>query len=117
VNNALEYKGYFSSVIFSNEGNCFFGKILGINDLVTFEGTTVQEIKAAFQEAVDDYLLMCEQAGKEPEKVYKGSFNVRIDPELHKKASILAQAEHISLNQFIELSVAEKVNKSYSMKP
>ena len=51
---------------------------------------------------------MCEQVGKEPEKVYKGSFNVRIDLELHKKASILAQAEHISLNQFIELSIAEK---------
>ena len=117
MNSALEYKGYFGSIEFSNEDDCFYGKILGINDLVTFEGSSVEEIRAAFREAVDDYLLMCERVGKEPEKTYKGSFNVRIDPELHKKASILAQTRHISLNQFIELSIAEKVDQLYRVSP
>ena len=117
MNSALEYKGYFGSIEFSNEDDCFYGKIIGIDDLVTFEGISVEEIKAAFHEAVDDYLLICERAGKKPKKSYKGSFNVRIDPELHKKASILAQARHISLNQFIELSITEKVDQLYRSNP
>ena len=69
MNNTLEHKGYLGSIEFSNEDDCFFGKILGINDLVTFEGSSVQEIKVAFREAIDDYILICERAGKEPEKV------------------------------------------------
>jgi predicted HicB family RNase H-like nuclease len=117
LNNTLEYKGYLGSIEFSNEDDCFFGKILGVNDLVTFEGSSVKEIKVAFCEAIDDYLLICERSGKEPEKAYKGSFNVRIDPELHKKASILAQTKHISLNQFVEFSIAEKVNELYRANP
>lgn len=64
MNNGLVYKGYFSSIEFSNEDDCFFGKVHGINDLITFEGTTVEEIRIAFHEAIDDYLLMCERAGK-----------------------------------------------------
>mgnify|MGYP000972428585 FL=1 len=111
MNNTLEYRGYFGSVEFSSEDDCFFGKILGINDLVTFEGNTVDEIKTSFCEAVDDYIGMCERVGKQPEKAYKGSFNIRIDPGLHRKASILAQAQHMSLNRFIELSISEKINE------
>ena len=111
MSNTLEYKGYLGSVEFSNEDDCFFGKILGINDLVTFDGNSVDEMKVSFHEAVDDYLDMCKRAGKQPEKTYKGSFNIRIDPELHRKASLLAQTQHMSLNRFIELSISEKVNE------
>jgi predicted HicB family RNase H-like nuclease len=107
--NALQYKGYAGTIEFSADDDCFFGKIIGINDLVTFEGSSVEEIKTAFFEAVDDYLQMCREIGKEPDKAYKGSFKVRIDPALHQQAAMKASLEHISLNQFVESAIAEKV--------
>lgn len=113
MNNMLEYKDYYGKVEFSADDDCFFGKVIGINDLVTFEGINVGEIKQAFHEAVEDYIFMCEKAGKEPEKTYKGSFNIRITPELHKKASIIAATESISLNQFVELAIVEKVQSAH----
>ena len=109
MNNFLEYKGFSGTIEFSSQDDCFFGKIVGINDLVTFEGRSVEEIKASFFEAVDDYLEMCKELGKEPEKAYKGSFNIRIDPVLHKKAAKLATAYNISLNQFVESAIADKI--------
>ena len=110
MNNTMEYKGFVGSVLYSDQDECFAGKILGINDLVTFEGDSVKELKQSFHEAVEDYLLMCEKAGREPEKSYKGCFNVRIDPVLHQKASILAESENISLNKFVEISIADRIN-------
>ena len=116
MNNMLEYKGYFGKVEFSSDDDCFFGKLIGINDLVTFEGCNVEEIKQAFHEAVDDYIFMCERAGREPQRTYKGSFNIRINPELHKRASIIAAAEKISLNQLVESAILEKVLSSSIMR-
>ena len=109
MNNVLEYKSYIGTIEFSADDNCFFGKIIGINDLVSFEGSSVEEIRTAFTEAVDDYLEMCAENGKEPDKSYKGSFNVRIDPALHRKAASFAAYTHISLNQLVETAIAEKV--------
>jgi predicted HicB family RNase H-like nuclease len=86
MKDVLQYKDYIGSVHFSAEDGVFFGKIEGINDLITFEGTTVEEIKNSFIEAVEDYILICKQAGKIPQKSCKGNFTVRISPELHKKA-------------------------------
>jgi predicted HicB family RNase H-like nuclease len=111
MNNILEHKGFFGSVEFSSEDDCLFGKIIGINDLITFEGNSVIELKTAFFEAVDDYLQLCEKAGKSPERTYKGSFNVRIEPELHKKAAIYASAKNISLNKYIENALNEQILK------
>ena len=112
MNNTLEYKGYIGVVEFSTEDECFFGKVTGLNDLITFEGQSVAEIKTSFFEAVDDYLGMCATTGKEAEKSYKGSFNVRIDPLLHKKAAVSAATMHISLNQFVEAAIAEKTQNN-----
>jgi len=78
---------------------------LGIDDLVNFEGASVKELKKAFHEAVDDYLETCEQLGKEPNKTYKGSFNVRIPTDLHKAAAIFASVNNISLNDFIRTAI------------
>jgi predicted HicB family RNase H-like nuclease len=102
MSNLLNYKGYYGNVEYSSEDDCFFGKLIGINDLVTFEGKSTDELKTAFHEAVDDYLLMCERHGKPPEKAYKGSFNVRIQPELHRQAALMAAARGMSLNAFVE---------------
>ena len=84
----LTYKGYIGTVHFSAEDDVFYGKIEGIRDLVSFEGQSVDELKKAFQEAVEDYLEFCKQIGKRPEKSYKGSFNIRISPEIHRQAII-----------------------------
>ena len=105
----LLHEGLMGSVRFSTEDDCFFGKIEGIDDLVTFEGRTVDEIKRAFQEAVHDYKRLCEEVGKPMQKSYKGSFNVRISPELHKKAVRKSLAQGISLNQFVQTAIEESV--------
>ena len=106
----IKYKDFYGSVEYTADDDCFFGKIIGITDLVTFEGDSVYSLKSAFQEAVEDYLILCEEVGKEPQKTYKGSFNVRISPELHKEAVMLASRKGISLNAFVEQAIYEVVN-------
>lgn len=101
----LAYNGYLASVHFSAEDDVFYGKILGIDDLVNFEGASVKEMKKAFQEAVDDYLETCKALGKEPNKTYKGTFNVRISTNLHKAAAVYAASNNISLNEFIKNAI------------
>ena len=105
----MEYKGYYAHIEYSDEDNCFFGTIAGIADVVSFEGNSTEELKEAFTEAVEDYLDICKRQGKEPQKVYKGSFNVRINPELHKRAVLTATADGISLNQLVEKAVEDYV--------
>jgi len=106
MNDILEYNGYYGSVHFSSEDEVFHGKLLGIDDLVTFEGSSVRELKRSFKEAVNDYLETCKQLGKEPSKTYKGTFNVRISTELHKAAAIFASLNNISLNEFIKNAIS-----------
>jgi len=107
----LLYKDYIGSVHFSTEDEIFYGKIEGITDLVSFEGSTVKELKKAFIGAVNDYLEFCVESGKEPLKSYKGSFNIRISPELHKQAVLIAQGEGISLNQLIQQAILHEIEK------
>ena len=111
MNDILEYKNYYAEVYFSGEDEIFHGKVIGINDLVNFEGSTVKELKNAFREAVDDYLATCEELGKEPDKTYKGSFNVRISPELHRQAAKLASLKKMSLNDFVRHAIDSMVRK------
>lgn len=107
----LEYKNYFATVHFTAEDEVFHGKIIGINDLVSFEGTTVKELKAAFQEAVEDYLETCQVIGKDPDKAYKGSFNVRIPSDLHREAAQYASIKNISLNDLVKQAIAYVLSK------
>ncbi len=105
----LQYKGYLGEVECSFEDACLHGKILYINDLVTYEAQTVPELETAFKEAVDDYLETCADVGKEPDKAFKGTFNVRMTPERHKAAAIEATLSGTTLNDFVSQAVAEKV--------
>ena len=105
----MEYKGYVGSVEFSEADGLFFGKVMGIRALVSYEGTNARELVDDFHSAVDDYLLLCDAEGIQPEVAYKGSFNVRISPELHKQAVIAALAQQISLNSFVELSIRKNI--------
>lgn len=110
MNNTMEYKGYVGSVEFSEEDALFYGKVLGIRALISYEGTNAAELVADFHGAVDDYLELCVQSGTEPEKAYKGSFNVRISPELHKQAVIAAMSHNMSLNSFVETSIQQALH-------
>ena len=110
MKDALTYKGFIGSVHFDSVDEIFHGKIEGINDLVTFEGDSVKEIERSFHEAVDDYIALCREAGKEPLGSCKGSFNVRIPPEMHKKAKDMATVLGMSLNQFIQKAIEDKVS-------
>ena len=109
MNNTMEYNGYVGSVEFSEEDALFFGKVLGVRALISYEGENARDLVEDFHSAVDDYLELCAAEGVEPEKAYKGSFNVRISPELHKKAAIAAMAKQISLNRFVEESIVRAV--------
>lgn len=109
MKNQLEHKGYLGSVEFNAEDEVFFGKITGIRDLVTFEGDTVAKLKKAFKDAVDDYLVTCKQIGKDPDREFKGSFNVRVRPKIHRLAVMKSAAMKISLNQFVEKAIEKEL--------
>lgn len=109
MNDKLSYKNFIGTVHYASEDEVFYGKIDGINDLVTFEGNNVQELKDAFQDAVEDYIEICREEGKEPLKSFKGSFNVRISPTLHSKAFEKANLAGKSLNQFVEEAIEKLV--------
>jgi predicted HicB family RNase H-like nuclease len=109
MSDTMTYKCYIGTVHYSEEDEVFHGKIEAINDLIMFEGKSVKELKKAFHEAVDDYLETCKEMGREPQKPFKGNFNVRISSELHKKAVEKATRQGVSLNQFVQKAIEEKV--------
>lgn len=107
----LSYKDYIGSVHFNAEDEVFFGKIEGIDGLVLFEWKSVEKLKKTFEESVKDYMSLCKENSKEIEKSYKGSFNVRIAPELHRKAKRKTTLLGISLNQFIQKAVEDELKQ------
>ena len=107
----LEYKGYTGSIEYSKEDGHLYGKVLGIKGLISYEGATGKKLEADFMDAIDTYLADCKQDRVAPEKPFKGSFNVRISPKLHRKAALLAMEEKTSLNGFVAESIRERINK------
>ena len=107
MSNTIEYKGYNGSVEFSAEDRVFHGSIVGIRDKVTFEGESVGELETNFRGAVDEYLQFCTEEGKQPEIPFKGTFNVRVSMDLHKRAALLAQERHVSLNKVVTEALDE----------
>jgi predicted HicB family RNase H-like nuclease len=109
MSDVMTYKGYIGSVHYSEDDEVFYGKIEAINDLIMFEGESVKELKKAFHEAVDDYLDTCKKVGRHPHKPFKGSFNVRVSPAVHRMAAVKAKMLGMSLNQFVQKAIEEKV--------
>ena len=106
----LNYKNYTGTVCFSEEDAVFHGKVIGIKALISFEGDSVNAITGDFRRAVDEYLKFCASKGKEPEKPFKGSFNVRISADLHRKLALTATARGVSLNTLVEDAIRQTVN-------
>lgn len=105
----LAHKGYFGSIHYNHEDRIFYGKIEFIRALASYEGKDADSLEAAFVEAVEDYLATCAQQGREPEKPFKGSFNVRIAPELHEKVAIVASQHGMTLNRFVAEALSQAV--------
>lgn len=101
MSNVLSYQGYYATIEFDAETHLLCGSVVGMRDGIYFEAERADEVETAFHDAVDDYLAFCRDKGKDPEKSYRGSFNVRINPELHRAAAMAAAARHESLNQFV----------------
>jgi predicted HicB family RNase H-like nuclease len=101
MKDVLNYKGFIGSVHFSADDNVFYGKIEGINDLITFEGESVKELTDAFHYVVNEHIKDCEAENIAPEKSYKGSFNVRLSPALHREIAIFAKMKGVSINKLV----------------
>lgn len=111
MKDVLTYMEFIGVIHFSSKDDMFYGKIEGIKDLVTFEGKSVSQLKKSFKEAADDYIELCIKTKKEPAKSFKGTFNVRLTPDLHKKAYKIATTEGVSLNQFVQKAIEHEVDR------
>ncbi len=110
MKNIMKYKGYWAKIEYSDEDECFFGKIEGLkHSLILFEGETVKELKKDFKDAIDHYLKCCMDANEQPEVQCKGSLNIRLGPELHAEAKIKSEEKNISINEFIKQAVASYI--------
>ena len=106
----MEYKGYLGSVHYNDEDEVFYGKLAFIRDLVSYEGKSVTELKQSFQEAVDDYLETCEQTGKKPQTPFKGTFNVRTGPDLHRDVVLFAESNNKNLNTVVKEAIERYIS-------
>lgn len=106
----LKYKGYIGSVEYSDEDKCLFGKVQGLHGtLISYEGTTVNEIKADFEGAIDDYLASCKARGIEPAKPFSGKLVVRMTSELHEKVSLMAAKAGTTINEIITRAISHEI--------
>ncbi|WIV25630.1 type II toxin-antitoxin system HicB family antitoxin [Pseudomonas sp. M2(2023)] len=114
TNKTLEYKGFQGSIDFDVQAYVMHGKILHINDLVTYEAENLKELEAAFKEAVDDYLETCEFLGVAPEKPFSGSFNVRVGTSLHKDLAMFAARQDTSINEVVKEALRCHIDGKYN---
>ena len=105
MSNLLEYKGYYGSVEFSEADYILFGKVMGINGLISFEGENVRSLIVDFQNAVDEYLEMCYEKNVEPKKSYGGFFSVQVSPELHRTLAFYSISHGKSLDSAVEEAI------------
>ena len=108
MNSMLDYKGYHATITYDADDELFVGEVFGITDSLNFHGSSIEELKQMFAQSIDNYLDLCKQVGKDPEKEFKGSFNVRIPSELHRQIAMQAAQQKITLNQY----VVNALNKS-----
>ena len=97
----LAYKNYSGIVEYDEVGKIFTGEVIGLRDVITFQGRTADELERSFQESIDFYLEMCEKDGLSPEKPYSGRFNLRLSPEMHRRIAQEAARRKVSLNQWV----------------
>ena len=107
MNQTLLHMGYNGSVLYSAEDEMLHGRVLGIRDTISYGGTTVKTLAKNFRDAVDEYLRFCEETGKTPDAPFKGSFNVRVSPEIHQRASLYAEQNEMKLNAVVQKALSD----------
>ena len=108
----LEYKGYNGSVQYSADDRLLHGNVLGIRDMITYEGVDVASLEHNFHAAVDEYLHFCAEEKKSPDLPYKGTFNVRLSPELHKRAALFASEHETKLNRVVSEALEQYLSRA-----
>lgn len=101
----MKYKGYIGHVEYDDEAKIFHGQVIGLKDIITFQGKSVKELEKAFKDSVDIYLDWCKERKEKPEKTFSGTFNLRIPADLHEKLALHAKTSGLSLNTFITQSL------------
>ena len=101
----MNYQGYQATVIFDEGADIFHGSVVNTRDVITFQGRSVDEIRTAFKDSVNEYLKFCAERGREPEKPYSGRIALRIPASLHRTASSAARAEGKSLNSWMAAAI------------
>ena len=109
MSDLIEHKGYYGTVEYSSSDGLLFGKVLGINGLISYEGDSIGSLKYDFESAIDDYLEICKEEGVEPQRAYKGKFNVRVSPEIHKSLVLYSAAHGQTLNSTVEEAIRKYV--------
>lgn len=107
----MKYKGYQGTVAYDDEAKIFHGEVIGLKDMITFQGTTVDELEQAFKDSIDDYLEFCEKKGRALEKPFSGNLMLRLPPDIHKEATIEAKYRGISLNAFLTEVISKEIHK------
>src|SRR6266478_6191197 len=97
----MKYKGYFGEVTYDDKAKIFHGEVIGLKDVITFQGRSVSELKKAFQDSINDYLAWCEERGEQPQKTYSGKLHIRMNPQLHAHLAVEAAKQNMSLNDLI----------------
>ena len=106
----MKYKGYRASIGYDESDNIFIGEVFGVSDSLNFHGKSIEELEQSFHDCVDNYLSICAKIGKEPQKEFSGSFNVRTTPQIHEKAAEYAFENGCSLNQVVSMAMEAFLN-------
>lgn len=106
----MKYKGYQGHVTYDEEAKLFHGEVIGLRDVITFQGTSVEELEQAFKDSVDEYLDFCKELGRSPEKPFSGKLILRLPPKIHERAAFEAKSHGLSLNAWIKQTIQQKIN-------
>ncbi len=109
--NQMNHKGYIGMVNYDDEAGIFYGEVVNTRDVITFQGASVEELRQAFIDSVEDYLDFCKERSEEPDRPFSGKILVRISPELHQKAYLRAKEANISLNEWMNQAVEQAIEK------
>ena len=108
----MKYKGYHGYVTYDEEAKLFHGEVVGLKDVITFQGTSVEELEQAFKDSVDEYLDFCEELGRAPERPFSGKLVLRLPQEMHAKAAYEAKCHGLSLNAWIKQGIQQLLGHS-----
>jgi predicted HicB family RNase H-like nuclease len=113
----MKYKGYQGQVNYDEEAKLFHGEVIGLRDVITFQGTSVDELEQAFKDSIDEYLDFCKELAREPEKPFSGKLMLRLPPEIHERAAYQARCDGLSLNAWIKQGIQQLLTPSAKSRP